>query len=150
MSKQLTPEQLEQAEQQRIEWVRTQYQKANEYLAGKGIVPETVAVTESRYLPPFVAIWKLNTRNAAAYWVISGDLPTDHMAVSAAATAKEAVRAFSLQWQLKAQQIIDSGITDKTQQDFANLLINRAHGLYELFENEALWQNIEQDAAATV
>jgi hypothetical protein len=62
------------------------------------------------------------------------------MALSAAKNAREAVRAFSLHWQLKAQQIIDSGINDKTKQDFANLLIKRAHGLYEMFEKDALWQ----------
>lgn len=140
MSEQLTQEQLQQMEQARAEWVRAQFQKANEHLASKGILPDNVAVTESRYLPPFFAIWKLNTKDKQSFWVISGDVPTDHMALSAAKDAREAVRAFSLHWQLKAQQIIDSGITDKTQQDFANLLINRAHGLYEMFEKEALWQ----------
>ena len=140
MSEQLTQEQLQQMEQARAEWVRAQFQKANEHLASKGILPDNVAVTESRYLPPFFAIWKLNTKDKQSFWVISGDVPTDHMALLAAKDAREAVRAFSLHWQLKAQQIIDSGITDKTQQDFANLLINRAHGLYEMFEKEALWQ----------
>lgn len=140
MSEQLTQEQIEQLEQARIEWVRTQFQKANEHLASKGIVPDNVAVTESRYMPPFFAVWKLNTKDKQAFWVISGDVPTDHMALAAAANAREAVRAFSLHWQLKAQQIIDAGITDKTQQDFANLLINRAQGLYEMFGQDDLWQ----------
>jgi hypothetical protein len=62
------------------------------------------------------------------------------MAYSAAKNAREAVRSFSLHWQLKAQQIIDAGITDKTQLDFANLLINRAQGLYEMFGKDELWQ----------
>lgn len=142
---QLTQEQLEQAEKLRADWVREQFQKANEYLASKGIIPDNVAVNESRYLPPFVAIWKLNTRDRKSYWVISGDLPTDHMAISAAPDAREAVRTFSLHWQLKAQQIIDAGIKDKTQHDFANLLINRAHNLYDMFDNESLWQQVIQD-----
>ncbi|MGP9800698.1 DUF4826 family protein [Rheinheimera sp. NSM] len=137
MSEQLTQQQIEQA---RAEWVRAQYQKANEYLAGKGILPDNVAVSESRYLPPYMAVWKLNTKDKQSFWVISGDLPTDHMAFSAAPDAREAVRAFSLHWQLKAQQIIDSGITDKTKQDFVNLLVNRAHALYEMFSKDELWQ----------
>lgn len=141
MSEQLTQQQIEQAEQARQEWVRAQYQKANEYLASKGVIPDTVAVSESRYLPPYFAVWKLNTKDKQAYWVISGDLPTDHMVFSAAATAREAVRAFSLNWQLKAQQIIDAGITEQTQKDFANLLINRAHSLYDMFNANELWQN---------
>jgi len=137
MSEQLTSQQIEQA---RAEWVRAQFQKANEYLASKGIIPDNVAASESRYLPPYMAVWKLNTKDKQSYWVISGDLPTDHMAFAAAPNARDAVRAFSMHWQLKAQQIIDAGIQDKTQQDFANLLINRAHNLYDMFSEDQLWQ----------
>lgn len=144
MSEQLTQVQQQEqhaaAEQQRAEWIRSQFQKANQYLAGKGIIPDNVAVTESRYLPPLVAVWKLNTKNKQAFWVISGDLPTDHMPFSAAADARDAMRSFSLNWQLKAENIINSNAVDKTQQEFANLLVSRAQGLYELFENDSLWQ----------
>ncbi|HAW92003.1 MULTISPECIES: DUF4826 family protein [unclassified Arsukibacterium] len=145
MSEQLTQEQQQEqqavAEQQRIEWVRTQYQKANQYLAGKGIIPDNVAVTESRYLPPLVALWKLNTKDKKSYWVISGDLPTDHMPFSAAPTARDAMRSFSLNWQIKAENIMNNATVEKTQRDFANLLVSRAQGLYQLFEDEAVWQS---------
>lgn len=140
MSEQLTQEQIQQMEQARAEWVREQFQKANEYLATKGILPENVAVKDCRYLPPYMAVWKLNTKDKQAFWVISGDLPTDHMPLSAAKDAREAVRTFSLHWQLKAQQIIESGIDDKTKQDFAGMLISRAQSLYQMFENDTLWQ----------
>lgn len=143
MSEQLTQVQQQEqqavTEQQRAEWVRKQYQQANQYLAGKGIIPDNVAVTESCYLPPLVAVWKLNTRDNKSYWVISGDLPTDHMPFSAAATARDAMRSFSLNWQLKAEHIVNSESIDKTQQDFADLLVARAQGLYELFEDDSLW-----------
>ncbi|MEE2001263.1 DUF4826 family protein [Alkalimonas sp. MEB108] len=133
MSEQLT-------EQQQSEWVRNQFQKANEYLASKGILPDQVVVKESRYLVPLVAVWRIKSQDRKEYWVLTGDLPTDHMALSGARDAKDAVRAFSMHWQLKAQQILDTQPGDKTQVDFANLLINRAHGLYDLFDNEAIWQ----------
>jgi hypothetical protein len=128
------------SDEQRVEWVKNQYQKANQYLAGKGIIPDNVAVTESRYLPPLVALWKLNTKDKTSFWVISGDLPTDHMPFSAAPTARDAMRSFSLNWQLKAENIMNNATVDKTQRDFANLLVARAQGLYELFEDQALWQ----------
>ena len=140
MSEQSTQQPTEITEAQRAEWVRAQFQKANEYLATKGIIPDNVAVSESRYLPPLVAVWKLNTRDAKSFWVISGDLPTDHMPFSAAPNAREAIRAFALHWQLKAEQIAQAGFTDKTQVEFANLLVSRAEGLYDLFDNEPLWQ----------
>ena len=144
MSEQLTQEQQQapqaMSEQQQAEWVKNQYQKANQYLAGKGIVPDNVAVTESRYLPPLVALWKLNTKDNKSYWVISGDLPTDHMPFSAAPTARDAMRSFSLNWQLKAENIMNNVAVDKTQHDFASLLVARAQGLYQLFEDETLWR----------
>lgn len=139
MSEQLTQEQIKQTEKANAEWVRAQFQKANAYLASKGIVPDNVAVADSRYMPPFLAVWKLNSKDKQAFWVVSGDVPTDHIAFSAAPTAREALRTFSLQWQMKAQQIIDTGTADKTQQDFANLLINRAHSLYDMFNADELW-----------
>lgn len=136
MTEPLNPEQQEQANN---EWVRSQFQKANQYLAEKGILPDNVAVSESRYLTPLMAVWKITAQNRQQYWVISGNLPTDHMPLSAAEDAREAVRAFSLNWQLKAEQILRSGSLDQTKTDFSNLLIQRAHGLYELFENDDLW-----------
>jgi hypothetical protein len=142
MSEQLTQDNIEMPEEQRVLWVRSQFQKANEYLASKGILPDNVAVSESRYLPPFVAVWKLNTSDKKSFWVISGDLPTDHMPISAAPDAREAIRSFALHWQLKADQIAQAGFADQTQKDFANLLINRAHDLYDLFNDEQLWQSV--------
>lgn len=121
------------------EWVRAQFQKANLFLAEKGIVMDSVAVQDSRYLPPLVAVWKINALDRQSYWVISGDLPTDHLAISAAADARQALRAFSFRWQMNAQQLIDSGAQDQTTTDYVNLLIGRAHSLYDLFENEKLW-----------
>lgn len=136
MTEQITPEQREQANS---EWVRSQFQKANQYLAEKGILPDNVVVSESRYLTPLMAVWKITAQNRQQFWVISGDLPTDHMSLSAAKDAREAVRAFSLSWQIKAEQILNSGAMDQTKKDFAAILISRAHSLYELFNKEELW-----------
>jgi len=121
------------------EWVRAQFQKANLFLAEKGILMDSVAVQDSRYLPPMVAVWKINAMDKQSYWVISGDLPTDHIALSAAADAREALRAFSFRWQMKAQQLIEAGVQDQTGADYVKLLIGRAHSLYDLFENEQIW-----------
>jgi hypothetical protein len=126
-------------EAQVSEWVRAQFQKANLFLAEKGIVMDSVAVQDSRYLPPMVAVWKINAMDKQSYWVISGDLPTDQIALTAAADAREAMRAFSFRWQMKAQQLMEAGVKDQTSADYVKLLIGRAHSLYELFENEAIW-----------
>ncbi|GLP97857.1 DUF4826 family protein [Paraferrimonas sedimenticola] len=141
MTQENTPS-IENAEQE-AQWAREQFQKANRFLAEKGIVPDTVKVDESRFLAPLVAVWKLKASAPKGdYWVISGDVPTDCVEVKAAQDAREAMRYFSLQWQLKAQNLVDSGaVKDPTQAQFAQLLVSRAQGLYELYEDEKVWTN---------
>lgn len=128
-------------EQQIAQWQRDTFENSQKHLASKGIIPQSVFDKESRYLAPFFAVWKIKSQNGKSYWVISGRLPTDHVEVTAAATARDAIRHFSLLWQLKADEIVQSGIKEQTQLDFANLLVNRAHGLYEFYEKDELWTN---------
>jgi hypothetical protein len=44
-----------------------------------------------------------------------------------------------MKWQLQAENILQAQPLDKTQQEFANILISRAEGLYQLFEKAELW-----------
>ena len=131
-------EQIKLTEEQQSGWVREQYQKATKYLAEKGLVTENVAPQDSRYLVPVVAVWKLKTLDKQSVWVISGDLPCDHISLCAANNVREALRNFSMKWQLQAHSI-EGSATDQTQLDFAKFLVSRAEGLYQLFEDEKLW-----------
>ena len=71
---------------------------------------------------------------------MSGDLPSDMVDVNVAKTAREAVRHFSMTWQLKAENLIRSGATrDETQAKYANLLISRAQSLYQMQSDDKLW-----------
>lgn len=125
-------------EQEQQQWVKSQYQDATKYLAQKGLVTKSVAADDSRYLVPYVAIWKLTMNDGTKCWVIGGDLPTDHSSADVAPNAREAMRHFSLKWQMQAENLL--GADDKSQNEFAQLLIGRAEGLYQLYENEKLWQ----------
>jgi len=129
---------IELTEQEQQEWVREQYQVATKYLATKGMVTNSVKVESSRYLVPLLAIWQLTLLNGERYWVLCGDLPTDHSPLNVATTAREALKHFSFKWQLQAENLLKAG--DKEQDDFAQLLIGRAQGLYQVSENEKLWQ----------
>ncbi|GAA5215175.1 DUF4826 family protein [Corallincola platygyrae] len=125
-------------------WVREQFQKAQKHLASKGIIPARVLEKESRYLPPLVSVWKIETADkpAKTVWVISGDLPSDHVEAGAADSAREVLRYFGLRWQMQAEQIIQQGPNaDKTQKEFAGMLISRAEGLAQMYDNQALWAN---------
>ncbi|AYV14036.1 DUF4826 family protein [Shewanella algae] len=137
-----TPPNAEQQEALRQAWVREQFQKANKFLAEKGVIPSKVVPAESRYLAPYVAMWKIESKQPShkTYWVMSGDLPSDYVDVSVAATAREALRHFSLTWQLKAENLVQSGATkDTTQAKFAQLLVSRAESLYKIQEDDKLW-----------
>ncbi|WP_406667534.1 DUF4826 family protein [Gallaecimonas sp. GXIMD1310] len=133
----------EQRREMEAQWVNQCLQRANAHLASKGILPQTVRQSESRILPPYVGIWKLTAKaegRVGDFWVISGDLPSDHVSVKTCASARDALRHFSMQWQLKAENIANGpGRTDKVQMDFANLLISRAEAIYHLYNDDRLW-----------
>jgi len=124
-------------EEQQQQWIREQYQVATKYLAGKGIVTNSVKTEDSRYLVPMLALWKLTSLKGEKFWVLCGDLPSDHSHVDVAPTAREAIRHFSLKWQMQAENLLQA--ENKEQNNFANLLIGRAEGLYKLYEDDSLW-----------
>ncbi|MGL4447542.1 DUF4826 family protein [Shewanella sp.] len=131
-------------EQLRQEWVRTQFQKANRFLAEKGVIPSKVLADESRYLVPYLAIWKMEAKRPSAktYWVMSGDLPSDFVDVKVAKTARDALRHFSMMWQMQAENLIRSGaVRDATQAKFAQLLVSRAESLYRMHNDDKLWNS---------
>lgn len=133
-------EQQQANEQQLQAWVKQQLQKANKYLAEQGILFDSVTMEDSRYLAPMVAVWKIKDTKGKRYWVITGDCPTDVIGLSAAKTAREALKYISFRWQAKAQEIVNTGSKDKVQMDYANLLVNRAEGIYDLQNNDDLWK----------
>lgn len=126
------------SEEQQSAWIREQYQDATKYLATKGIITSSVAAENSRYLVPMVAIWSLKDNKDQKYWVINGDLPADHVNLDAAQSAREAMRHFSMKWQLQAEGLLKSN--DEKQVEFGRLLVGRAEGLYQIYNDEKLWQ----------
>lgn len=137
MTEQTQPK-MTQAE--REQWVKLQFQRANKHLAENGVLFDSVVVEESRYLVPFVAVWKLKALDGKFYWVMSGDLPADYTLYDNAPNAREALKYFSMSWQLKAENIRQSGTKEATQLDFANLLQARAENLFTLYSTERMWQ----------
>jgi len=119
------------------EWIRQQYQIATKYLAEQGHVTDSVVAEESRYVIPFMSMWKLKALNGSYFWVICGDLPSDHNIIDIAKNAREAVRHFSMKWQLQAENLLQS--EDKTQEAFAQLLIQKANNLYDLAQEDRFW-----------
>ncbi|OKY27238.1 MULTISPECIES: DUF4826 family protein [Thalassotalea] len=132
-------EQRTMTEQEQQQWVREQYQAATKFLADRGLITKSVADKESRYLIPLMSVWKINLTDNTTVWAISGDLPTDYSPVSVAGDAREAVRHFSLKWQLQAENLRK----DKKEESkrLAEHLISRAEDLYQLFDDNNVWQS---------
>lgn len=142
MSEKAQPELTnEQKQQMEIAWQRECFQNAQKHLAEKGIMPSSVVEKDSRFLAPICAVWKIKAQNGKTYWVITGKVPTDHVEVTAATSARAVLKHFSYKWQLKADAILANSAHDKSQAQFADLLISRAHGLYDIADNDQLWAN---------
>lgn len=127
------------SEQEIITWSREAYQKATAFLAEKGLITETVSMEHSRYLAPLVAVWKIKTTENKWLWVLSGDLPTDFVAESAATTAREAMKSFSFKWQMDSEKILAAKGFGADQAEFAKVLQQKAEHLYEICEADSLW-----------
>ncbi|QJR82409.1 DUF4826 family protein [Alteromonas pelagimontana] len=128
-------------DEQRAAWVKQQYQKANKHLAEHEILFDTVDAPASRYLAPFVAIWKIKSQDNKHYWVLTGNLPSDVTTIDNAQNARDAVRYFAMSWQIKSANLAQAS-EDKIKMDFAALLQQRAEDLYDIFDNEKLWPSV--------
>lgn len=125
------------SEKQQQQWIKEHYQVATKYLAEKGVITHSVTVEESRYLVPVLTLWKITATNGNKFWVLCGDLPSDHSNIDVAGNARDALRHFSLKWQMQAENLLQAKGED--QHKFANLLISRADGLYQLYNDDSLW-----------
>lgn len=126
--------------QQMQDWVKEQFQKANQYLAQEGILFDSVITEESRYMAPFLAVWKIKALDQQTYWVITGDLPADLTLAENAANVRELLKFFAMRWQLKAENLEQlNQNNDADQTAFIELLRNRADSLYALQQNNQIW-----------
>ena len=94
----------------------------------------------------FIGTVASKTDKDKAFWVISGDIPTDHLELKQAATAREAAKHFALKWQLQAVRLAESQAVGRHDEDprvFAAAsteLTRKAEALYVLTEQDEHWQ----------
>ena len=69
----------------------------------------------------------------AFLWFICGEVPLDYVPGENATTPREALRYFSMKWQLDAERA--------TEKDHADALVEHAEAVYALTEDERFWQN---------
>lgn len=130
------------------QWNQEQYARALKYCADKGLRVGRIDQRSSRVLPPFVALWQVSVLDYSdKLWILTGDLPADHVTTKAAPTARDALRHFSLNWQMKAENLVAdlnrgrvSLGSPEGQMTYARMLVSRAQSMYGMAEDESLWQ----------
>ncbi len=133
------------------EWLKEHMRGMNRHVSTCGLISTDATGLCVWAVPHLVflgQIWPKDDQSKK-YWVISGlDLPTDHIEDGLAATPRDAVRHFSMKWQLQSSKVADlgeqgdsgDGTTAATDwQQIAGSLQSNAEALYTLYERDELW-----------
>ncbi len=131
------------------EWLHQKHGKVQQYASRNTLDLTRIIQKDSAILLPFVAVWFIESKsNLQVFWVITGDLPLDHIVGDNAQSARDAIKYFSLRWQLKAENIFikleqeSSEVgSNNTKKQFAAILISRADTLYQFADKDDLWKN---------
>lgn len=129
-------------------WAQNQYTEAVKYCSKNHLPIDHLQQHKSSVLPPVLAIWniKLSTKPASEVWVIGGEVSMDHISTDVAPTAREALRHFSLSWQMKAATLernlenSSSNLDPEQQKKVIQTLITEAEAIYDLYEDDKLWK----------
>ena len=135
-------------------WIKKQLKAAVDDLLVLGVYESVVVEAKPAWVLPFgLLIGKIREQGQAAGfdWFICGDFPTAMAPSTMASTPRKAARHFALQWQLEAirqteaEGKADSGtlasqVPDSDTSLANSQLVKRAESLYELIEQESLWQ----------
>lgn len=135
--------------QQKIdEWLRKQLDSHATHLFKHGLIDGRVQVAAAWALPGRLCIGTVSSADRRkVFWVISGDVPTDHLELKLASSAREAAKHFALKWQLQAKRLADSQSVGRADDDPAvwtatsDVLTRKAEALYAITELDEHWQN---------
>jgi hypothetical protein len=135
-------------------WCDEQRAKVVAYVQAQRIPHRSVGDWPAWHLAPNVALWALESASSPGWvdhWVISGDLPTDHVGKPEGADPREAVRAISKRWREAAQLMergephpeVAIGRSAEERMSLAPLLAARATLLARMVDDEEIWEDEE-------
>jgi Domain of unknown function (DUF4826) len=122
-----------QADDQLNAWIKQAQDEAVHQLMARGLSDSVVVEAKPAWVLPYtLLIGRLRDhgRQTGFDWFICGDAPLSLVSSTVAATPREAARHFALQWQLDATRAGAAGAE----------LVQKAEALYELVQQDALWQ----------
>jgi hypothetical protein len=121
-------------EQTNEDWIRKQLDSAVEQLIDLGAVSDRVAEARPVWsLPGKIVLGQIRDSDdpKSFKWFVSGDVRTDFIDGNIAAAPRDALRHFSLKWQLDVGRYTDPAAADR--------LIGHAEELYDMVEEDRLW-----------
>jgi hypothetical protein len=130
-----------------IEWIKGQLEAHGRHVAGRGLIESgRLRAHHAWSLPGRLCISRVAAvhNQAQAYWVISGEVPTDEVDARVAPTAREAARHFALKWQMMAARVGDRRPTgDDGKPDawteVGDKLAQTAEALYAVTQDDGKW-----------
>lgn len=129
-------------------WVQKELNSHATHLFKQGLIDGKVDVGIAWALPGRLCIGTVRSQrdSAKAFWVISGDIPTDHLQLAQAKSAREAAKHFAMKWQLQAARLAESQSVGRDPGD-AKLwtgasaeLHRKAEALYAITEMDEHWR----------
>ena len=132
-----------------IAWAREQLRRAVDETTQRGVfVDQVVEAKPIWVLHEKIAIGQAreSSRPDSFVWLICGDLPTDYVGSQAAANPRDALRHFSLKWQMDAERYQDPAVRkahglseDKDVSHLTDQLVAKAEELYAIAEEDSHW-----------
>jgi len=137
-------------EEELKKWVKSQLESAVRELSDQGLFDTAMIEAKPAWVFPFgllIGMIREQGEVTSFDWFIKGDFPAARVHSSIASTAREAARHFALQWQLEAQRLEGGGaaahgteVSKSTVAPTSDQLVAMAQSLYELVEQDSLWQ----------
>jgi Domain of unknown function (DUF4826) len=135
-------------------WCDERRRKVAEYLDAQGVKHGRIGEWPAWHVAPYVSIWAIESLRRPewiGWWVISGDLPTDHISaadIEPPQHPRKALRAFAEQW----IKVVDAWHNDreyrgllitggKRNRALAPLLASRARIFLDWSDDDSLWDD---------
>ena len=143
-------ESIDQTKQEELKaWIKKQLDDAVQKLMKQGDVEGLLVEAKPAWVLPFqILIGKIRPQGQTRgfQWCICGEVPTDFLQSSIAITPRDALRHFSMKWQLEAARHHDkvtqglSGPESESVREVGGVQLSEmAEALYELVDDARLW-----------
>ncbi len=130
-------------------WFGEQRACVTTYLQREGIVTGELDSDPAWSVPPYVSVWMVESPQlpgVIGWWAIAGDVPTDYISATEAATPREACEAFAKRWAEISKYLVVGEEhptikigTPENRKQIGDVLGSRAKLLQSWTERDEVW-----------